>query len=60
MSNETKKAKKVSITNIANWITSHIWQSILIALALFMFPLIAVHFLYKWYSGVWLLASTWS
>lgn len=60
MSKEADKSKKVSITNIANWITSHTWQSILIALAIFLVPLVIVHFLYKWYTGVWILASTWS
>jgi hypothetical protein len=60
MSKKENKPKKVSITNIVNWITSHIWQSVLIALALFLVPLVIVHFLYKWYTGVWILASTWS
>ena len=48
------------MSKILDWIKAHKAATVFIILGAFFLPLIIVHFIYKWYSGVWILASTWS
>lgn len=48
------------MSKILDWIKAHKVATVFIILGAFFLPLIIVHFLYKWYSGIWILASTWS
>lgn len=43
-----------------DWILAHKVKAGLIILGLFLFPLLAIHFLYKWQTTHYLLQSSWS
>ena len=44
---------------ILNWIKNHKILVAIISVLVFMLPLVVVHFLFKWYSGIWWLEAEW-
>lgn len=50
----------MNIDKYINWMSKHKKLSGLIVLGLFLFPLVTVHFLFKWKSGFDLISSEWS
>lgn len=44
---------------ILNWIKNHIFLVVIIAILVFALPLIVVHLLFKWYSGIPWLEAEW-
>ena len=44
---------------ILNWIKTHKTLVAIITVLVFALPLVVVHVLFKWYSGIWWLEAEW-
>lgn len=44
---------------ILNWIKTHKILVVIISVLVFLLPLVAVHFLFKWRSGIWWIEAEW-
>ena len=44
---------------ILNWIKTHKLLVAIITVLVFVLPLLVVHILFKWYSGIWWIEAEW-